>query len=223
MLMRCTGKLFFFPPPMPGPTKRTGRRVAKTATKVADRRWVGQLARWSFFAIGIVYLLVGVLAVMGLAGFSSGQFTGARGAGQALQAQPYGWVMYLILTLGLAVYVSWRFSQAVLDVEGRGRDFPGLLRRLGLLLSCLSYAGLAVEALRRLILIGWFFLFAAWRSNPESTRGLGGALQYLGQQPYGRWMIGIVAFGLFAYGIFMLSKVPYRRISPRLAQTEEET
>ena len=56
-----------------------------------------------------------------------------------------------------------------------------------------------------------------------AVMGLAGILRYLSQQLCGRWMVRIAASGLLAYGGFVLFKVPNRRVSPRLAQTEEET
>jgi hypothetical protein len=32
------------------------------------------------------------------------------------------------------------------------------------------------------------------------------------QQPYGPWLLGVVALGLVAYGLFCLSQALYRRL-----------
>jgi hypothetical protein len=60
--------------------------------------------------------------------------------------------------------------------------------------------------------VGTFLIRAALQFDPKDTRGLGGALQTLTQQPLGSWLLGAVAFGLVAYGLFMLSMARYRRI-----------
>jgi len=44
------------------------------------------------------------------------------------------------------------------------------------------------------------------------VRGLDGALQALAEQPYGPWLLGIVALGLVAYGVHMGVQARYRRI-----------
>jgi hypothetical protein len=61
-------------------------------------------------------------------------------------------------------------------------------------------------------LISWFFFKAAADYNPEQARGLDGALRKLADQPYGRWLLGMVAAGLFAYGIFCLIQARYREV-----------
>ncbi len=60
--------------------------------------------------------------------------------------------------------------------------------------------------------VGTFLIRAALEYDPQEARGLGGALQTLAQQPFGSWLLGAVALGLVAYGLFMLSVARYRRI-----------
>jgi len=62
-------------------------------------------------------------------------------------------------------------------------------------------------------LVGTFLVRAALEHDPQEARGLGGALQTLAQQPLGPWLLGAVALGLIAYGLFMLSVARYRKIS----------
>jgi hypothetical protein len=60
--------------------------------------------------------------------------------------------------------------------------------------------------------VGTFLIRAALQYDPQEARGLAGALQTLAQQPLGPWLLGAVALGLVAYGLFMLSVARYRRI-----------
>jgi hypothetical protein len=61
-------------------------------------------------------------------------------------------------------------------------------------------------------IVGVFLIRAALQHDPQEARGLGGALQTLAQQPLGPWLLGAVAIGLVAFGLFMLSVARYRRI-----------
>lgn len=61
-------------------------------------------------------------------------------------------------------------------------------------------------------IVGGFLIVAAVRANPEEARGLGGALATLASQPFGPWLLGLVAVGLAAYGIYMLAEARYRRM-----------
>jgi hypothetical protein len=61
------------------------------------------------------------------------------------------------------------------------------------------------------IIIGFFFIQAARQYNPNQAMGLDGALQTLAQQPHGKLLLGLVAFGLLAYGIYQGIQAKYRR------------
>ena len=61
-------------------------------------------------------------------------------------------------------------------------------------------------------LISWFFFKAALDYDAQKARGLDGALRKLAAQPYGAWILGIVAAGLFCFGLFCLIQARYREV-----------
>jgi hypothetical protein len=61
-------------------------------------------------------------------------------------------------------------------------------------------------------LVGAFFIKAALDYDPRDAIGLDGALQKLGNQTYGEWLLGVTAVGLLAYAIFCLVEARYRRV-----------
>ena len=68
-------------------------------------------------------------------------------------------------------------------------------------------------------LVGGFFILAAWRADPSESGGLGKALLTLQAQPYGPWLLALIAIGLFAFGTYSVIQGIYRRIdSPRVIQ-----
>jgi hypothetical protein len=60
--------------------------------------------------------------------------------------------------------------------------------------------------------VGIFLIVAAVRHNARQAKGLSGALSDLAAQPYGHLLLGIVAIGLIAYGLYSLTEAWYRRI-----------
>ena len=64
-------------------------------------------------------------------------------------------------------------------------------------------------------IIGVLLLVAAVHARSDEVRGLGGALATLAQQPFGPWLLGIVASGLVVYGIFMMAQARYGRLVVR--------
>lgn len=51
-------------------------------------------------------------------------------------------------------------------------------------------------------LIGLFLLLAAYHHDPSQAQGFGGVLSALLHQSFGPWLLGIVALGLIAFGIY---------------------
>jgi hypothetical protein len=61
-------------------------------------------------------------------------------------------------------------------------------------------------------LVAAFLLKAAWEFDPKEARGLDGALLELSQAPYGAFLLGAVAVGLFAYALYCFVQARYRKI-----------
>ena len=62
------------------------------------------------------------------------------------------------------------------------------------------------------VVIGIFLIEAAMRHDPHKAQGLAGALATLAAQPFGPALLGLVALGLVAYGIYGWVEARYRRI-----------
>jgi hypothetical protein len=60
------------------------------------------------------------------------------------------------------------------------------------------------------LIIGLFLCIANWRTDPSQAQGLGGALTVLASQPFGPWLLGAVALGLFSYGLYCLINAGFR-------------
>jgi hypothetical protein len=63
-------------------------------------------------------------------------------------------------------------------------------------------------------IVGGFLVQAARHARPAEAKGLAGALGTLLAPPAGPWLLGLVAAGLAAYGIFNLLMARYRSIRP---------
>jgi hypothetical protein len=118
---------------------------ARTMARPA-RRWAEPAARVGYTAKGLVYVVVGGLALRAAVGWG-GRVTDTRGALQTMNEPGIVGALPLALTsVGLAAYVFWRFAQALLDLDGKGDDLKALLVRAGFLGSGVAYAGLALTA-----------------------------------------------------------------------------
>jgi hypothetical protein len=98
------------------------------------RPWVERLARLGYAAKGVVYVLVGGLALQAALG-PGGKTTDPAGALRTIVQQPFGKFLLAVVTLGLIGYALWRFAQSFLDAENKGKDAKGLVKRIGYGLS----------------------------------------------------------------------------------------
>ena len=78
----------------------------------------------------------------------------------------------------------------------------------------ITWAGVVGHVARAVIfgLVGAFFVKAAIDYKANETIGLDGALAKLYYHSYGPWLLGAVAAGLVAFGIFSITEARYRRI-----------
>jgi hypothetical protein len=133
---------------LPNTPGEDAEQEAKHRTKEAAQEaspWVDRLARFGYATKGLVYVVVGALA-LGVATGVGGRTTDLPGALQEIGAQPFGRVMLGFVAVGLAAYALWRLFQAVADPEGEGRDARGAAARTGHVAAWLGYSGLAFTA-----------------------------------------------------------------------------
>jgi hypothetical protein len=154
---------------------------------MAVNQWIEQLARFGYAAKGVVYFIIGLLAMQVAFGFGS-KTTETSGVLQTIVTQPLGKFLLSVLAVGLIAYVFWRFTQAFIDPEHQGTDVKRVPQRLGYAMSGLSYLYLALTAVQ--IIVGLGGNNSTWRQ--DWTAGLLA-------QPFGQWLVGIV--GVFVLGV----------------------
>ena len=111
------------------------------------RRLARPLARFGCGSIGTVYVLVGVLALLALSGRAMGSADEERMV-QVLRHLPGGTVVIWAIVAGTSGYVLWRVVEAWADPYEFGRQWKGLLQRVGIALSALAYGAIAFSAAR---------------------------------------------------------------------------
>jgi hypothetical protein len=109
------------------------------------------------------------------------------------------------IIIGVAGYDLYRsVTQSFLDdlsVDGAARRWAAVLGSSGHAARAVAYG-----------LVGLFTVKAAVEYDPEETVGLDGALQRLAAESYGTVLLGLVAAGLLAYGVYALFEARYHRL-----------
>jgi hypothetical protein len=105
-------------------------RASGTARRASDSPTARALARAGLAARGVLYILVGWVAILVAFGQTSGSQANQEGALQLLARQPYGLVSLWLLGIGFAGYALWRLSEAAFGVTGEGNGAGPRLKSL---------------------------------------------------------------------------------------------
>lgn len=169
-------------------------------------------ARIGYAMSGVLYAGLTLEAVRMLRGSGGGQGGGAQHWTGVVMDKPFGRILVGLAALGIAGYGVYQLFKAFkadgldkrLNLEGSG---VATRRRV----IAVARAGTAARGVVFCI-IGWLVLQAALKYDPSRAQGLQGALTTLREAAYGRYLLGLVALGLIAYGVFQLVKARYRVI-----------
>lgn len=152
--------------------------VMHNAADASPSKWIERLARLGFAAKGLVYVIVGFLAIK--TGMNSGaQVEDTGGALESLVNEPFGKAMLIITGIGLMGYALWRLVQAVKDPEHEGTSGKGLAKRIGYGVSALLHGSLAIQAFR---------LTRGGQANDGDASARDWTARLM-EQPFGRFLV----------------------------------
>jgi len=125
-------------------TAAPARAARSHGHRVGRSRSFCWFARSGIAARGIVYVVIGVLAVQ-LALGEGGKATDQQGALHTIAEQPFGSVLLALVAIGLAGYACWRLLRAAL---GGTQGVDDLKDRIDGVASGVGYAILCAAAVK---------------------------------------------------------------------------
>jgi hypothetical protein len=175
----------------------------------------GIVARVAYAVVGIIYLALaygGIHLLMGAGSAGKSSDSSTKDWTATLLQHSYGPALVVIagvVVVCVALFLFYyaftaQFMRMFSGVSGGLRQF---IKRFGQI----GYAAQGVV----LVEIGIFLIVAARRHSAGAARGIGGALQQLAHEPYGHVLLGIVAIGFIAYGVFGFAQARFRSIGDR--------
>lgn len=167
-----------------------------------------KLARFGIGTKGVVYCIVGVLAIMTAFGYG-GKKTGSTGVMEYISNMSFGNVLLFIVALGLVAYALWRFYQTFADEKNKGDDKVGLIWRGAFFLSGLFYGYVAYKA----------FEIIFTNKNPDSNSQEQAASTILSQS-WGQVLLVIVAALVLYKAAYQIYKAYSGKYRERLKETE---
>jgi hypothetical protein len=124
---------------------------------------------------------------------------------------PGGRIAIGIAGLAVIAFGLVEIYRAFKDRVGRefsGGDLPAARRQLVIRIARIGVSARGVV----FPIIGVSLIAAAVHANPSEAQSFGDALRELASQPFGSFLLGVVAIGLMAYGAYQLLVACYARI-----------
>ncbi|MEB3178272.1 MAG: DUF1206 domain-containing protein [Nostocaceae cyanobacterium] len=170
------------------------------------------IQRLGYAVSAFSYTGLALTAIKLILGSGGGESNSTQDWTARLLAQPFGqWLVGAVGIIVISVGISY-FYQAYKAKFRRHFKLHQMSTTEQTWAMRLGRFGIAARGVVFSI-IGIFLVQAARHSNASEAKGLGGALAALTYQPYGPWILGLVALGLIAYGIYSVVEARYRRIA----------
>lgn len=171
----------------------------------------GLAKRTGDLAKGVLYAVLAVATFSILAGSGGGGSQEEDKATAVVLDLPLGrWLVGLggLAIVGAGAFNAYRAVSGSFRKELREEAMHAAARPWYIAFGVAGHLARAVV----FALIGFFLLRAAWQYDPDEAIGLDEALQKLAGEAYGAFLLGAVALGLAAYGLFCLVQARYRDV-----------
>jgi hypothetical protein len=169
-----------------------GTSAARGPSVDNTRSWLEKGARFGHFTKGVIYGLIGALALQVAIG-SGNRVPGEEEAVGVVGDQPFGVFLLLATAVGLFGYAIWRLIEGVQDKKNKGNGGTGLAHRIASIASGVVNGALAVAVLQLAL----------------GNGGGGGSKSWVGkllEQPFGAVLLALIGAGIILAGLFQLYK-----------------
>ena len=174
------------------PTARHKAKEAKSAgRRAANSHYVDWLARAGLTARGIIYALIGILAIE-IAFGNSGHRADQSGAVRVVASTPVGTLLLWLLVGGFIGMALWRLSEALYGAPGPDGRKAGARLIAGF--KAVLYGFIAFGIMKYALGLG------APKSSDQQTVDLTSTAM---REPGGRIIVGIVGVALIGAGAFL--------------------
>ncbi|MFF0215303.1 DUF1206 domain-containing protein [Streptomyces vinaceus] len=180
-----------------------GGRGVRAASRGGGFREV--TARCGLVTRGVLYALIGLLALRVAFGDEGGQEADREGALRELVGKPFGGVMVWAVGVGLVCMMLWRLSESVFGAAGP--DGRGPVKRLASAGRAVFYAVAAFSVLS-------FAAGGGGHSGDQQSREV--TARALGL-PAGQWLVGAAGLGIAVAGVVIAVQAARRSFRKHLA------
>lgn len=170
-------------------------RTQDALEDAAESTWLAGLARAGLVARGLVYMVVGILAVQVAAGRGQAQAQADKqGALQTVVRQPFGRVLVLLLAVGFAGYAAWRFVEAAVGPTDENDARKAQVKRVGYAARAVLYTFFFASAVK-------LFIWSNEASSAETPEADWTARVL--EWPAGIWLVQAAGLGAIGAGLYV--------------------
>lgn len=166
--------------------KQAGRQAEGAARRAADHPILEKLAKVGFAARGVLYAIIGVVALQ--IAFGSGGEADKSSAIHMVRNSPFGDALLWIMAIGLAALTIWQITEAIwgrIEVKDRVE----------------AAAKAAVYAFLVFTMVSLLTQNKAASSTDSQSKD---ATKFLFDLPGGQFLVGLMALGVIALGVYWI-------------------
>jgi hypothetical protein len=158
----------------------------------------------------VIYLVLAVVAFRVVTGSSRGGQGGEQVTAEVLTMTGGRFLVGLagVVIVAAAVVLTWRGLRTkfeehldLAELGPRARSTVINLGKVGYIARGIVFA-----------LVGILVVAAAVTFDPDKARGMDAALRQVAAQPYGPWLLSLMALGLMCFGVYSFAESRYRRL-----------
>lgn len=159
------------------------------------RPWVSRLVGLGYLAKGLIYSLIGILAIRLAFGMRGGRLTDPSGVLRTVLSQSFGRVLLLLIGVGIVGYAAYYIFEAAADLRRRGGGRRGWTSRGMTMIKAAVYGAVGIQAL--------LFVLFDRRPRDGTEQGASAVMQF----PLGEWLLMAIGVGVAIYGITQVKMV----------------
>lgn len=169
------------------------KQTVEAAEEIVRSPFIKRLAQVGFYTKGFIFTVVGAIALLVALGARRGEeLTDPTGALERIaRSAGLGKIILILFVVGAVGHGAWNILRGAADVDGAGKGFAGIVKRI-------AAAGIGF--------FYWFLAFKAWQLIFATTEIHGEAVQKtlttaLLALPLGALLVGIIGLSVVGVGI----------------------
>ena len=154
--------------------------------------WVSRIVRLGYLAKGLIYTLIGVLAMRVAFGMRGARLSDPAGILMHILRQPFGRIILTVIGVGIVGYALYYLVEAIADLRRKGGGVRGWIDRSLTIIKAIAYGTIGVQALMIV------FLGGRPSGNTEDQA------QAVMRLPLGSVLLVLIGIGIAIYGVTQL-------------------